>query len=556
MSILHAFRSLSRLREVANLLFREGFDEALEHLHFKKHVTLDLERLRKKRADSNIPARLRHVMEDAGGAFVKLGQLLSLRSDLIPQEYCDEFAKLQDSVKPIPFSDVKKVIEAELGKPLNKIFSSFDEKPIASASVGQVHKAVLKTGQVVAVKVQRPNIGKVFEKDIELLYYLAEESEKYLADVRPFKPKKIVGEFEVYTKKELDYLLEAKNIDTFYQYYKFNPNIKIPQVYWDYTTVRVLTMQFLDGKKVSEIQNLPAEQKRRITLLVYRSFLTQIFDLHVFHADPHPGNILLLKNGKIAFLDFGIVGRVSPDLAENIEMMMVGLVQGDPHVLARSFISMGVVEDIDEAKFREDLFESWGEFRGSNVNQVNMSRFFSETFRLARKYAIEFPANFVLLTKAVVTTEGFGHLLYPESNFVEVCKPRVEKILAEQYKPTKVFHSLKKGTLDFMLSLKQLPQDLRTFMHLLKVGTRVKVEIDPGELASLTKEIDRSSHHLTLGLIIAGALVSTGLFILANFEPIVLGIPVFAWATIGLTIVLTMMLLVSTIIERNGGVQQ
>ena len=553
MSFLRAFRSLSRLREVANLLFKEGFDEVLEQLHFKKHVTL--ERLEKrKKLDNNMPVRLRRVMEEAGGAFVKLGQLLSLRSDLIPQEYCEEFSKLQDSVKPVPFSEVKKVIEEDLGKPLNKIFASFNEKPIASASVGQVHKAMLITGQVVAVKVQRPNIGKIFVKDVELLYYLAEQAEQYLPEVRTFKPKRIVEEFEAYTKKELDYKLEAKNIDVFFQHYKYSPHIKIPQVYWDYTTQRVLTMQYLDGKKISDAQNLTLEQKRRITMLLYRSFITQFFDIHTFHADPHPGNILLLKNGKVAFLDFGIVGRVSPDLKENIEMMMIGLVKGDLHILAQSFISLGIVDDIDEEKFREDLFDAWGEFHGSNVNQIDMARLFSESFRLARKYNMEFPANFVLLTKAIVTMEGFGRLLYPDSNFIEVCTPQVEKIIKERYKPSAIAHSLKKETLDFMMNVKKFPQDLRTFLHILKTGTKVKVELEHGELADLTKEIDRSSHHLTLGLIISGALVSTGLLILANLGPNMFGIPVLAWIGVALTILLIGMLTVSMFIEKKGGV--
>lgn len=557
MAFISAMRRFSRLKEIVNILMKEGFEEIVEQLHFHTPLLLSKATLEKqKKPTSDIPVRLRRVMENSGGALVKVGQMLSLRPDLIPQEYCDEFAKLQDAVKPFPYAQVKSIIEAEYKKPLKDIFKEFEEKPIASASVGQVHKARLKSGELVAIKIQRPDIKKTFEADIDILQYITEEAEKYLPQLRPFKPKKIVEEFQKYTEKELDYLAEAKNIEVFHEKYKYSPIIKIPKVYNEYTTSRVIVMEFIDGRKISEVHDLTKEEKKKIALAVYNSFIEQVFDMHTFHADPHPGNILLMKNGKIAFLDFGIVGRLSPDLRENIEYMLVGLVKGDLDFLLKSFLGLGVVGDIDEQKFKEDLFDAWAEYHGSSLKQINMKRFFASTFDMGRKYNIEFPHNFVLLVKAVITTEGFAKQLYPESNFIEVCKPQVEHLLEKERDPKNLYHAFKKGAFEFTTSLRRFPQDLRTLVHILKKGSKVKVEIDHKELNDLTVELDRSSNRLTFGIIIGGLFITTGLLIVADISPKVFGLPIYAWVTSILILILSFILTVSIIREKRRGEEE
>ena len=554
---MKAIRSFSRLREVVDILFKEGFEEIIDDMRFKSHLPFEkiMGKDKKRPRKDSYAVRLRRAMEEAGGAYVKLGQMLSLRSDLIPEEYCDEFSKLQDHVKSFQYSQVKKIVEEELKKPIHKVFKVFEKEPIAAASVSQVHKAQLMSGQWVAVKVQRPHIDKTFQSDIDILYYIAEQAEKHIEGMRIFKPRKIVEEFENYTKKELDFMQEARNIDLFFKKYKYSQNYKIPMVYWDYTTEKVITMSFIDGKKISEADTLSEVEKKRVTLLVYRSFVDQVFNMHVFHADPHPGNIFVLKDKKISFLDFGIVGRISPDMAENFEYMLVGLVKGDLDMLSESFINMGVLpEDIDERQFKQDLFESWAPYHGQEQRQIDMKMFFADTFALARKYEIEYPGSFALLAKAVITTEAFGRELYPKANFIKICSPRVEKILMEQRNPENLIRGFKKGAFKFKSGIKKFPQDLRTIMHVLKNGFKVELDVDHKDLANFTHELNRSSNRITFGLIIGALIVGAGLLILAKVGPIYLGMPLLAWLLIITTLIISGFLTIS--IFREGWVRK
>jgi ubiquinone biosynthesis protein len=555
MSFVRAVKNFSRLRDIANILFKHGFGELVERLGFKTHLPFEKKFQKeafKKNPKKHTAIHLREAMEEAGGAYVKLGQMLSLRGDLTPKDFCEEFAKLQDHVKPIPYSQVKKVIETDFGKPIEKIFLEFDKKPIAAASIAQVHKAKLKNGQIVAVKIQRPQIREKFKADIQILYYIAGQAEKYIPEIRTFKPTRIVKEFETYTKEELDFLSEARNIDTFYSKYKYNQQIKIPKVFWDYTTSRVLTMTYLDGKKVSEMKRLSKEEKKHIALTIYNSFLTQAFDMHVFHADPHPGNIFVLKNGKIGLLDFGIVGRLSPDLSKKVELMLIGLVKGDLDYLSQGIIELGFVEEIDIDQFKEDLFNTWGKYHGEDNNKINMREFFAETFTLARKYKIEYPGNFVLLTKAVITVQSLGEKLYPQANFVKIVSPRVEKILRKRHNPKAMVKSAKRNVADLAWTLRNLPQDLRSLMHIVRRGGPVRVDIENEDIQYFTREMDRSSNRIAFSLVISGITVTTGLIILANAEPKLLGIPVLAWGGFGLIVFLAMVLTWSIFNENKG----
>tara|TARA_Y100000310_G_C20691269_1_gene822409 strand:- start:3003 stop:4673 length:1671 start_codon:yes stop_codon:yes gene_type:complete len=556
MSVMKAIKGFKRLKTIANILVSQGLGVAVDEMKLNSYVSFD-KKLKKQRTEAlshEIPIRLRKAMEQAGGGYVKLGQLLALRSDLIPHEYCEEFGKLLDKVKPFEYSSVKKIVEAELGKPINKVFTSFEKKPIAAASVGQVHKAKLKTGEVVAVKVQRPNAKEIFETDIDIMYYLARQANKHFKELRPYRFEQIVREFEEYTKKELNYRTEAKNLEFFYQKERFK-GIKIPKVYWDQTTKRVLTMEFIEGKNILlDLNKLSKKEKKKISLDIINSLTRQILDYHTFHADLHLGNIFLMKNKKIAFLDFGIVGKISPKMRDVMEEIMVGLVKRDIDLIVRGLMDMGAFEqDVDEDKFTEELYQKMHSFYGQELKKINITDFYVAVMSVVRKYNMQLPDNFVLILKALATSESVARIIYPEANFVEITKEHVERIMVQKKDPRRIYENLKDNTYRWGNTIKRFPQDLRSLMHVIKHGANVTVDIDNRDVKELTSELDRSSDRITMGLVIGALIVGMSLVILSNVGPLLWSVPVIAWIMLCVIIILSMGLVVSIFHDKKGG---
>ncbi len=550
--------SMNRLKQILEVLFSKELAFVIARLKLKTHLTLSkkVQKSKFKKKPDDLPIALREVMEELGATFVKLGQLLSLRSDFLPKEYCEEFEKLQDDVPAFEYFKVKKIIETDLGKPLNKIFKEFEKKPIASASVGQVHKAKLKNGKIVAVKVQRPNIAKIFKTDIELLYEFADLAEKYMPELKQYNIKLIVEEFEKYTRKELDYKIEGKNLDIFYQIYKYNKYIHIPKVYWDYSTSKILTMEFMEGVKISEIQDFKKlkSHKKTICRLLTQGFIVQTLEFGVFHADPHPGNIFVQKNNNIALLDFGIIGRLTPDLKESLGKIFVGLIKHDLDVLTDGFMEVGIVEgDIDLKKFKEDLYESLSYYYNISLKQTNMSHFFYDVFALARRYKMHFPSNFVLLIKAMATTEGFCKKLDPDFNFVQVSQKYAEELVKKRRAPGYFIRSAKKTAMGFKGLMQTFPGDMRNILSMVKKGAIVNVDMDNEDIRRFTIEMDRSSNRLTYGLIMGALILSAALMTLTEMPTFFLGLPLLSWFALVIVILLSFILFISILRENKGG---
>src|SRR3989344_8845419 len=474
MSLVTTIKEVSRLRQIAVVLAEQELFFIVDRLKLRNHLPLAYQPKYLKNK-SELPRRLRLAMENLSGAFIKLGQLLSLRPDLIPKEYADEFSKLQDQVPLFSYDIVKSTIESEFNKSIHEIFIRFEKQPIAAASVGQVHKAILKSGEKVAVKVQRPKIEDTFKTDIDILYHLAPIIEEHYPNLKQYNLKQIIKEFEDYTKNELNYLAEAKNVEIFYKNFINHDKKKIPNIYWDYTTKKVLTLEFIDGQEISKVK-LGQKEKKQIVKLVADCFLKQVLEYGVFHADPHPGNIFITKNNKLALLDFGIVGKISPDLRKKIENLFIGLIQGDRILISDSFISLNIVqEDINIEEFREDLSQHLGNYYNTSLSKIDISSLLYDLLTLAKKYNMKFPSSFVLLIKAIATTEGFGKDLDPDFNFVVTCKPYVNKILKKKISSDYIFDTLKENLLTFKDLIIDFPSNLKT---LISRREKVKVDID------------------------------------------------------------------------------
>ena len=435
MGIITTIKELERLREIIDVLFEQEFGYFIDKLQLRTHLLfhkrIDRKRFTKEYDASSMPVRLRISMEKLGGGFVKLGQLLSLRPDLISKEYVDEFSKLQDNVEEIPYEDVVNVIESEYGKKLSDVFLKFERIAVASASVSQVHKAWLKNGKKVAVKVQRPNIERIFEQDIALLNHLTNIIEKHYPEIG-LNFHRIVEEFESYSKRELDFNTEARNIDIFYNNFKDDRKVVIPRVYKEFTAKRVLVMDFIDGDKLSDIRDDInfRRYKKNLVSMVVDSFLQQVLVYSTFHADLHPGNIMSVKNHQVALLDFGIIGHISHDSKEKIENLFLGLTTGNRVILANSLIELGFVDtDININEFKNDLSERLNVYYDSELKTINISNVLYDLLELTKKYNIRLPSSFILLIKAVITTEGFAKEFYPEYNYLNSWKKHAKRII-------------------------------------------------------------------------------------------------------------------------------
>ncbi|MBM3199747.1 AarF/ABC1/UbiB kinase family protein [Candidatus Woesearchaeota archaeon] len=540
MGFTQTYKDFKRVQQITNVLFNQELGYFIEKLNLKSHLPFSkrIQITKFSKPKDTVPQRLRKSMEELGGSFVKLGQLLSLRADLVPKEYIEEFTRLQDNVKPFPYELVKQTIESELKKPLNKIFSSFEKTPIASASIGQVHEAALKDGTKVAVKVQRPGIGQMFETDIDLMYHLARMLEKHVPEVKAFNPVGIVQEFDKYTTKEMDYLHEAKNIQQYREVVKSEKNVIVPEVYWDYTTQKVLTMQFIDGVKINsfkDYKNLTIKGDHLANTLV-KLFVKGVLYYQFFHADPHPGNILLTKDKKIALLDFGIAGRVTPELTEKIGKLYLGLVDADANVISDGLINIGVIPlSVNKEEFRSDLIDAWSKYYDTSLNQINMSGFFWDSMRLGRKYSMKFPPEYILLMKSMITTEGVIKKLNPEFNFVKTSKPIIDSYVKERTSTKNILKGAKKTLIDFKDLMTRFPTDAQKMLDRIQSDEQMKIDLDIDEdIKKFTLEMDRSAKRLTLGVLLSALVLASSMMILAKIPPFFWGLPLYS--VIGLAI--------------------
>ncbi|MDP6641984.1 MAG: AarF/ABC1/UbiB kinase family protein [Candidatus Nanoarchaeia archaeon] len=523
MNVFTSLRDLKRIKNIVSVLFKHEFGYFIERLDLKKYLRFNRKIQQAKFSEQTLtPKRFRLAMEELGGSFIKLGQLLSLRPDLLPKEYCEEFFKLQDNVRPLSYRQVKSIIEKEFKQPLRQIFKSLDKHPIASASIGQVHKGKLKSGEKVAVKVQRPNMKELFEADIDIMYKLAGMLEKRVPETKLYRPTQIIKEFEEYTKKELDHSQEAKNIDDFSKVNQ-NKDIVVPKVFWNYTKQKVLTMEFIDGKKIHNVKKFSDinSYERIVMNNIASSTIKQILEYRIFHADPHPGNILLLWDNKIALLDFGIVGRLDEDLAEKIENVFISLMKPNSSLLANSLIKLNFVDKkVSQIELKKDLSENLSKYYSVSSKEFNLTEAMYSVLAVSRKYEMQFPNDFVLLVKTLITVDGLAKTIYPSFNFIEELKPYTQELIRKKSSTKYLIDSLKKTLLDFKNTFSKAPQEFKKTMRAVQ-SPKVKVDIEDADVQKFVLELDRSSNRVSFGLIIAALLIGSALMFAAKLPPFV-----------------------------------
>lgn len=515
-------RHLQRYRQIAHILISNGFGWFINGVGLADLLTLPKRMFSDvQRKDSlSTVERIRTVVEQLGPTFVKLGQMASLRADVFPPELVAELGKLQDEVPPVNFTLVEGVVIEELGRPLEEVFDQFDRDPIGSASIGQVHRAVLKSGEVVAVKVQRPDILGRIRVDLEVLADLAQMAERRFDWARHYQVSDVVAEFTRTLRDELDYSQEGRNADRIRRIFTSDDPVYIPEIYWDLTTSRLLVMEFVEGIKLRDREALAGSGYDPVLLAenAGRAVFKQLLLHGVFHADPHPGNLAALPGHVILFMDFGMVGRLSPQMRDRLATLVIGLMRRNTDLILRGLHRMGVVPDeVDEDHLRRDVDGLREKYYDIPLSQISLAETVSDLFTVAYRHRIQIPADLTMVGKTLLTIEGVVEYLDPGFRIMDVAEPFGRQLFREQLHPRTITRHMFHTVLDVGDFLVDFPRQIRRMVHNIGNG-RVKLQIEVQDVNLILNKLDRISNRiavsvmlLALSIFVAGLLIASAL---------------------------------------------
>lgn len=469
-------------------------------------------------------ARWREAFQDLGPTFVKFGQLLSLRGDLLPPEVTGEFEKLQDRTAPFPAAIVRAEIETALGGPLDRFFDVFDEQPLAAASIAQVHGARLADGREVVVKIQRPEIRKSIESDIAILQALAALIERLIPESRVQAPQALVEEFRRSILKELDFRAEARAMERFGGHFADAADVRIPQVCRAFSGPRILVVERLDGRRITDVDGVAAEERARLARVVNDCYLTQIFEFGLFHADPHPGNLAVLPDGRVCFHDFGIIGRLSTAHRRALADLFRGVLQRDADRLLDVYLRIGAVgENVRRDALRNDIEELLEEYAGLPLQDFSAGEMLDHLVRLARSYRIRFPISFVLLAKTVIMVESLTRSLDPTYEATALIQERAATLGAVSFRGfAEEVRRIAQGSEDFLAAV---PAALSAAARKMREGT-FDLKLRHEKLEELESRIDRSFNRLTYGVVVAAIIVGSSIIMQTSLPPSIRGVPI------------------------------
>ena len=525
-------RTIRRYRTILGVLIKYGFGHFVEQLNIdyylelgKRLVTLDkipkdLERLSQ-------PQRLRLVMEELGPTFIKLGQLLSTRPDVLDKAYILEFSKLQDKVPAVSFEEINAQIQRELGYPAEELFAEFSTKPLAAASIAQVHRGKLKSGEEVVFKVRRPGIVKIVETDIDVLMGLAYLIEQHVPTVALYDPVGLVKEFRRSIMRELNFTREGRTVDRFAVNFAESETVYTPKIFWDYTGDIVLTMEYVDGIKISALEELTAQgyDLKEIARRGADAFLKQVLDFGLFHADPHPGNVFILPDQVICMLDYGMVGRLGQDLKDQLIDLLQALLNRDvDRIISQLLYSGELTDDSDMKNLRRDLHDFIEDYYDIVLQDIKVGKLLTEFIEILTHHRIHFPADFMILAKALVIMEGVGRQLDPEFNMINHMRPYVNKLVFERFSPKNISEQAGRIVQAYSSLAKNLPQDIKEFVNRLN-RNQFKIDLEHRGLEKLVTDLDRSSNRVSFAVVIGSLIVGSSLVMQIDKGPMILGFP-------------------------------
>lgn len=503
---------IRRYAQIADVLGQYGFSIGLEKL-FPGRARFRLPSSGKVPETSTVYERMRLTLEDLGPTFVKFGQIMSTRTELLPPELIEQLKKLQDHAKPIPFSEVRAVIE-ENCPDIFDWFSEIEEMPVASASIGQVHRAILKDGTKVAVKIQRPGISEIIETDIVILKSMAERIETIFPETRIYNPSGMVEDFAHQIVKELDYTREARNVERMARNFRDVPGIRFPRIFWEFTSPHMMVMEFIDGVRIDNPEAITelGQDPHEIGVRGFHAYLKMIFEDGFFHGDPHPGNLFVTREGDIVFLDFGIVGILRPEKRQNFINLLFALVTDDIEMMLRSLEGFGIViAEEDREALRDDLYIMMHDFGGGDeVSQLNFQLVVTELTEAMRRYRLKVPLNLMLLLKVFMMVLDIGVRLDPKFNLGKEVTPYLTKLADTNTLSAGYIKRASTSLLDGVDALLDMPRNLNLMLRRLSTGT-FKLEIVDTDIQKLQMALDKASDKLMIGMVVASLVVGSSL---------------------------------------------
>lgn len=523
MSILRNMRHARRYRQIIRIFLKHGLGHVLNRFGLGKMIpagsfysvrTCEIE------PDSCVAEKLKDSLTELGPTFVKFGQLLSTRPDILPAEFIEQLETLQDKVAPYPFELVQAQILQELGDP-QTVFAEIDPRPLAAASIGQVHRARLHSGEEVIIKVQRPNIEEQVYSDLEILQDIADLIEKHSPDAARVGLSDIVADYSKMFRESLDYSREAKNTERMYNNFLDDPQVVIPRLYWEYTTNRVLTEEYIEGIKLSDLATIEARgwDRGQLSMIGTRAFLTQVMVHGFFQADPHPGNMLILDQDRIAFIDFGETGSLTGSRLISVGLLLMGIDKHDPDQALSALYDMGIISDqmpLDD--FEADFYDLVDRVYSSSMGSIDMNRLREDIMQLAFRYEIRLPKYLTALMKAMITVEGVGKKLDPTFNFSAAAKPVVDMVLKERLSVDEVKKMARRSFYRDVKPLLNMPRNVNSFFREAGSG-RLKLSHELEVKEHTQVKFTQLANRVSASLIIAGGLVSISLLLLGADHP-------------------------------------
>jgi ubiquinone biosynthesis protein len=525
------YRHVIRLRRILEVLLAEGFGFVVVRMNLHKLIRLP-KRLRRYLTAAptpiTFPQQIRRVVEELGPTFIKLAQMLATRPDILPAAYVREFSRLQDHVAPVPFPEIERVMEAELGRRPGEVFADFDPEPLASASLAQVYRGVLPSGEAVVVKVQRPGVREVIRADVEILAYLAGILEERFPELRTIQPREIVQEFALTIKRELDFSTEAGNTDRLRKNLESFEGVGVPRVFWEYTTDRLLVVERFEGIRADDVDAIDAAGFDRAVLArrLVESFMKQVFVDGFYHADPHPGNVLVTPTGEILLLDCGAMGFLTSDQLRSLGGLLLAFNEGNYERVATEVLRLGGADELlDINRFKNDAAAVVARYYAMPLQYMRVGGMLEEITILANRNGVRLPREFILLAKTIMLVENLARTLEPNFRLLDVAAPFARDLVKKQYSPLSLAKDFGQGVADLNYYLSDVPRDVNILIKKLIRG-RLKVGLEHLGLADAVEDLDRSMNRLSFAIVVAAIIVGSALVFGAEVGPLVYGYPI------------------------------